>query len=454
MDPERPIEKLLRDFARERGEEFGAPAKLHPATRRLLKAEAAKQFSRAKRNVAPGLGFFARFWPRMAWGLGGCAVLTLVLLVFSPGRRPHEKPVGSLAKNQALPRAELRMEAPAPATLSTSRSAVETAPGQKTQSLANENRAADSLAAPVEPKATRAADAAKAPEMQLASSTQVRARDSTATNGGPGQDEIARREVNPPPASTVITATTAQTPNELPLRRYGLAGRQSEPSPALGIPPIAAAPVAVPVLTAAERLEPLAQPTWRADGYATQRFKQVSDQAGRNELVKKVGLDNAVLNSFQVMQAGTEVRIVDDDGSIYSGAIQGAEPSPESPAKDKLDVGRAMKLAVPVQNNRATLPTDSASQTWQNYSFQVAGTNRTLNQRVVFTGNFNGFTNQLPPVQNATAVRGLGANTGAVQVKTAPAFLNTGPLQNSRISGKLRIGENRELEFNAVPAKP
>ena len=42
MEPERKIEKLLRAYARKRRAQAGDPLKLHPATRRLLQGEAAR----------------------------------------------------------------------------------------------------------------------------------------------------------------------------------------------------------------------------------------------------------------------------------------------------------------------------------------------------------------------------------------------------------------------------
>ena len=44
MNDERPIEKLLRRAAQKRSDEAGAPPELHPANRRLLQAEVARQF--------------------------------------------------------------------------------------------------------------------------------------------------------------------------------------------------------------------------------------------------------------------------------------------------------------------------------------------------------------------------------------------------------------------------
>jgi hypothetical protein len=68
----------------------------------------------------------------------------------------------------------------------------------------------------------------------------------------------------------------------------------------------------------------------------------------------------------------------------------------------------------------------------QNYRFQVTGTNRSLNRKVVFSGN-------LMADERATDTNRL-----------APSNLS---FTQSRISGKAVVGAGTELEINAVPAK-
>jgi hypothetical protein len=66
MDPERPIEKLLRQAAQARRDQAGAPQEVHPATRRMLQGEVARKYTaggpRERRS------FFDLFMPRLAWG--------------------------------------------------------------------------------------------------------------------------------------------------------------------------------------------------------------------------------------------------------------------------------------------------------------------------------------------------------------------------------------------------
>src|SRR5689334_4501496 len=82
MDPERRIEKLLRQAAQARRNQAGASQEIHPATRRMLQGEVARKFA----SGAPPeerRSFFELFVPRLAWaatvivGLGLAASLML-----------------------------------------------------------------------------------------------------------------------------------------------------------------------------------------------------------------------------------------------------------------------------------------------------------------------------------------------------------------------------------------
>src|SRR5258707_3387232 len=52
MEPERKIEKLLRAYAKKRRADAGDAFKLHPATRRLLQAEVARNKSKPDEDEA------------------------------------------------------------------------------------------------------------------------------------------------------------------------------------------------------------------------------------------------------------------------------------------------------------------------------------------------------------------------------------------------------------------
>jgi len=145
-----------------------------------------------------------------------------------------------------------------------------------------------------------------------------------------------------------------------------------------------------------------------------------------------------VLASFRVEQNGGNLRVVDADGSVYTGVMQVARE--ESPPATYSAPPKIQPSAPPAVK---TSPPSGA----QNYSFTVAGTNRNLNQNVVFSGNLIPFTNTLYLRSNAGAIGGA-LRTG----RAAPVMPETWSLSNSRISGKAVIGNEKEIEVNATPA--
>jgi hypothetical protein len=160
-----------------------------------------------------------------------------------------------------------------------------------------------------------------------------------------------------------------------------------------------------------------------------------------------------VLASFQLEQTGSQLRIVDGDGSVYSGYVQ-------LPGIGRRE--RSAKVGAPAFAGTARAPIEALKQTTasgldsdrlasQSYSFRVAGTNRSLNQQVVFTGDLLPATNLVSLLPAASDL-----STGRV-VQTypaAPAQPGRLPLLNSRISGQLVIGAGKAVEINALPASP
>src|SRR5208337_1161785 len=148
-EPERPIEKLLREAARKRRDEAGAPFELHPVNRRLLQGEVARNFARPQRERRSFAVALAQLWPRLAGGLALFAVLGLAVWVLLPVPG-NNRPEASLARNLPVPEAmpakgPLPLAAPAPAT-----TAPQPAPRVKTESpmLAYADKAQPSPANP------------------------------------------------------------------------------------------------------------------------------------------------------------------------------------------------------------------------------------------------------------------------------------------------------------------
>jgi hypothetical protein len=162
------------------------------------------------------------------------------------------------------------------------------------------------------------------------------------------------------------------------------------------------------------------------------------------------GSATPLLASFQVEQSGQEIRVVDADGSVYTGtwqlattdnARQAAAPqAAESPAPAAASDGVVRMAPSPKAEAQPRIVPQ--------YSFRVSGTNRNLKQNIVFSGNFIPLTNR--PSTPAVS----GAIAGAAEKGRESSETTTPPLLlNSRIAGKVVIGGEREIEVNAAPAR-
>jgi hypothetical protein len=120
MEPERPIERVLRAFARKRREQAGGPLALHPVNRRLLQEEVARQQQPANRKVSRW-----DWWtsPRLAGALaaviliGSCGAFLLFRgseheAEFSIASQPMDRP----AESEAVPSPPTVRPQPPPAS--------------------------------------------------------------------------------------------------------------------------------------------------------------------------------------------------------------------------------------------------------------------------------------------------------------------------------------------------
>jgi hypothetical protein len=140
-----------------------------------------------------------------------------------------------------------------------------------------------------------------------------------------------------------------------------------------------------------------------------------------------------VLPTFEVQQTGTNVRIVDYDNSVYEGTLQAA------PAE----------------------PAPTANQAFQNFQIKAAGTNVTLNQLVVFTGNLEspgGLPTPQPTGVSFTRTPAAPAQRGsqavAVADRVAPAsYAYSNQLLRAKIEGNAVVGDN-QLRIEAYEFSP
>jgi hypothetical protein len=179
--------------------------------------------------------------------------------------------------------------------------------------------------------------------------------------------------------------------------------------------------------------------TAKTDASASQHLYRMNISSTRS--AKEAGNPAPVLTSFRVEQNAGELRVVDADGSVYTGTVQVANKDLESRAV----FAGAFKNAPAAPPNGTLQPMPGA----RNYFFRVTGTNRNLRQNVVFSGNLIPLTNVLATGTNANGTVGFGGGgAGAMPTTLSPLLLS-----NSRISGKVVIGNQKEIEVNATPAR-
>lgn len=438
-EPERPIEKLLRAAARKRRDEAGAPFELHPADRRLLQGEVARQFPSAQREPRSGYEVLGQLWPRFAWAVAILAVLGVAvwLVVPVPGRNEQ---TALLARKE--PAKDMKEEAPAASAIPSSAQESLGAPAAGGRVSAPSEMPALPMAEPAAASQLVARDSSAAKsesvvrqQRALSDSAQLADRRKAAT----GQGMISGSLSAPPPADFANKASRQQDE----FAATTVAGRSDTPaSPAPAMSSAAVADKAASLATkesdsSAKTLRNIQSPG------VVQRFVQVAPgTSAKTLLAYKAKPAQPVLASFQVEQADSELRITDGDGSVYAGYVQVAD------AVQRARLAKATGRAIE-QGASANLDSDQLA--LQNYSFRVAGTNQTLRKQVVFTGNLIAITNsiQLPSADTNLA---FGIRLGDLQAGSNRQ--NLLPLLNSRIAGKVVIGSGKAIEINAWPASP
>jgi hypothetical protein len=97
------------------------------------------------------------------------------------------------------------------------------------------------------------------------------------------------------------------------------------------------------------------------------------------------------LNTFQVERQGDEIRVLDADGSTYTGKIEQEAKSAE--LDSRITARRDFAKQTQSYAAKATSPTKSAAP--QSY-FRATGYNVSLKKRLVFEGNYAAPSQQQP----------------------------------------------------------
>jgi len=445
MEPERRIEKWLRAFANKRREQAGEPMELRPADRERLQREIARQSEEKRR------GFFSGFFfgPRLRLVFAACfaAIVLGTLLLWPP--LIHHKPT-DLAMNKSsyseIGAVPVMPETPPPAVMSPTvasadkkvlqekQNPIPTAPAPAPPTVVAANR---SLATPPpgmpterdraesvsqQKQLTVTTAAASGPSTNLA----LAFKNDVAAGSLANADEVAKGALptTAAPQSANFLASTLKSDATTQTLQSTLAMQRA--------PATTGSNVALFDLAKATGPATVSQVFYRLQSPATRRATATAP----------------VLISFRVEQSGNNLKVVDGDGSVYTGSVQIAQQEPPAdtsfaPAKNApIGAARAAKAPAPKP---------------QNYFFRVAGTNRALNENIVFSGNFVPFTNNQPVAGisgfGGFAGGGGGGGGGPVGARDQAAGQPVQAiLSNSQINGNVVIGSEKPINVIATPA--
>lgn len=465
QQPNENMDKVLKAYAQKRRDDSGQ-MEMDLPTRNMLQAEVARKLAPVP-VVAKARPRFA-WWPQVIMGVAGCAAIAIALILWLPSQ--------SASKAKML--AQKASSAPVAATPSPTATPPETAGPSATVAEATNPTTTLAVVAAGTAGVNAPKDAApsyfsydwKKDGADLpvgtnlsfgANSERFRSENDLALSYGGIDKEWAKFSDN----SLSITNSAQLNSSALLLDDLGRSqsiashARSSSVStheivkngsadstsvPALNLPPptvASAQPVAAPearVLGGELAVNEVAKVNQMAKQFrqTNLRFTQIDNRAQYRQNLNSPPLPK-VLTNFAVQRNGTNVSVLDSDGSVYNGKVV-----------VYLDKGAGMRDRSLVDalnrgDQNGEIPED-------NFAFSVSGYNRKLREKVVFTGNVtNAFivTNgqfQNSMVQSAAQAQNA-QNVNAPQQQTSP--------QNLLLNGRVQIGRRTEFEIQAAPTK-
>jgi hypothetical protein len=383
-EPKKPIEQMLEALAKARRAEFGGDPKMPNPMRARLHEEIARAGAAEDENVDSRQSWVTRFWPRVTVA---AALATLIVLVPAIWwNRTHSLSAPSDVAVRDRTGGAVDGLNPAAASEDTLAKAPAVSATEPTVNLADNGQLK------VEPAATPASEAGA-----LASSTRVlqgHAATELPSRVSKGFDEIASAKIQAAPAGAPAAGADAKAESD----------RMA-----------AAAP-------------PVAQPSSAGSLGTKQQFSQQSAvQSFRNNA--QVSRSANVLNTFQVQQQGSEIRVLDADGSTYTGKIeQLAELDSRVTARRDAAKQTRRYAAKAARENESAAP--------QSY-FRATGFNVSLKKTLVFEGNY-----AVPPAQQPATVT---ANDRERSEQNR---------DRARIVGTVRVNGEAAVEVDATAETP
>lgn len=384
--PERPIERLLRKCGRRRlpSETF----ELHPANRRLLQDEVARTY---RHRAESRFGWLRpHLLPRLALGFGAFAVVgSVAWLLLKPN---HPAAPSLIARNDKALVAPTLANAPMAAPSL-----------EPTPTLQSNLTVADTFTTAAQEPANSALAVQHPISVDASSVVSMNLAEQELSREVAAKSELADARLAGAPQPTAPAGAAL---------RYGLAS-PTTPS-----------------------LKQAYQPT------TVQSF--VREQAAQLKISQQPAKP-PILVSFRLERTGSDVRIIDQDGSIYLGTL--THPQRQVALKaGRVDKPVSSDLAGAVTPTRTPSPTNSPEE----YTFRVTGTNRTLGELISFGGRWSALTNASPTLAHVSK----DINGGVMDRSLAPAASAGAMSVGGRISGTAIIQGRDSIAIEAVSAQP
>ncbi|MGO8764166.1 MAG: hypothetical protein ACLQSR_03405 [Limisphaerales bacterium] len=506
MEPERKIEKLLREYAKKRRADAGEPSKMHPAMRRILQGEVARRAPKEENSLSLWQLFRQEWAVLIGFALIIFFCASLLLPALSSAKRKAQNitvlnnlkeislaiQINADSNDGKLPKSlnDLTNELASDkilddpltgkriiyvaggATLAdlSSNSVVAYSPEDKNATaravLFADGRVAldtpEQFAKDVEVASRRPALVARAEnntttieQNSFQLNTSESARGAFAENSSPSSKPVpvatetageAASASSPTPVVTVTGALAYNTSTNSARRLGGFGGFGGGGfggnRPAVGSPPVVSSPVVAPPAAASLAVANEPVGTGALFFRNTAQQNSVAQNSDRVELMNAIRAPNQpVLANFQLQQNGNAIRIVDGDGSVYSGFLLSSDTTEQTVLKAKM----APAGNSPVQAQRQPMMSlNGTSQTAAgNLSFRVIGMNATLRQNVVFAGSLSAISNA-PVIENNSNALAEAPEQSVVQQQQLL-------LSNVRVTGTATIGTTNQVNVNAIP---
>ncbi len=499
-DSNHSTDELLRAYARQRRGEAGAPLEMDAATRRFLQAEVSRQFRRASGEADSWFALLPFLGRRLLWGGVGVVLLLIAgglwlrfdsqreeklaraqedrLLVFARSPADHSAP--QRGAEPSLPERVRRFQLG-----DSDRQSSEIA-GAPPQSKAEEPTSAVVRRAAPETGRVDLAFATRNETEMFSNAPRFQFGLPPPPRGGP----LPRpRQVESPAKAPAGEAVLAQAGERLGVSTQ-IDAPKAQALVALADNFAAQSPAGGRMAKGLPATGPAAQSQFGVSGARQDQqrfyFQQVDPQTRYRRNLNSPPAPK-VLTAFEMQQNGQNLRIVDADGSVYDGVIEptvsqaqnralltryglarqpAAAPVPPGPAGAMQAAPTQSQPVVEVPSEtQAVIQTAVANQATpvQSFSFRVMGTNRILNERVEFEGEFEPGTdaasNQVAAgAEVSTQALGVNLVQQANEPKLSDQLQTVGPTQaantlanvaGGRIEGRASVGGKSRFRIEA-----